>query len=280
MIGPDFDHFCRLVMTRSGLVLGPDKAYLVQSRLEPIARKHGLASATALLAALRRGVSETLITACVDAMATHESLFFRDGSPFQQLADVILPELCQARAPGMPIRIWSAACSSGQEPYSVAMLLNEQAARLGGRRFEIVATDMSAAIVERAKAGRYSDFEVQRGLSPERRDRWMRRSGQSWEVAPALREMVAFQRHNLLDGLPLGGPFDIVFCRNVLIYFDRAGKTRVLLEIRRALAPDGALMLGSAETVIGLTTAFTLRPGSRGIYQPTAGARPPAAMSA
>jgi chemotaxis protein methyltransferase CheR len=274
MIGPDYDHFCRLVLARSGLVLGADKAYLVQSRLEPVARRHGVASATALLATLRAGASDALITACVDAMATHESLFFRDGSPFDQLANVVLPELSRNREPGVPIRIWCAACSSGQEPYSIAMLVSEQAVRFAGRRIGIVGTDMAAAIVDRARAGVFSDFEVRRGLSPERRDRWMRRNGQAWEVVGSLKSMVSFQRHNLLDGPVAGGPFDVVFCRNVLIYFDAAGKTRVLDQIRRAMAPDGALFLGSAETVIGLTTAFSLRPGSRGLYQPTSAIAP------
>ena len=281
MIGLDYDHFCRLAQTRSGLVLDNGKTYLVQSRLEPVARAHGYSGAPALLAALRAGAPESLIGACVDAMATHESLFFRDSSPFDQLADLILPELARARPAGQPLRVWSAACSSGQEPYSIAMLMQEQAAMLAGRRVEILATDMSEAILTKARRGLYSDFEVQRGLSPARRDRWMMRRDGGWEVAPALKAMVSFRRHNLLDGMTGLGPFDIVFCRNVLIYFDQAGKRRVLEQIAGATATDGVLFLGSAETVIGLTDAFALQAGARGVYRRGAASAPaPAALRA
>ncbi len=276
MTGPDFENFCRLVQLRSGLVLGADKAYLVKSRLDPIAIKHGMADASVLMTVLRERPTESLIRICVDAMATHESLFFRDGSPFQQLSDLVLPDLLKARAPDHALRVWSAACSSGQEPYSIAMLLMEQSARLAGRRVQIVATDMAQAIVEKARAGLYSEFEVQRGLTPERRDRWMLRRGGGWEMRPELKAMVTFQKHNLLDGVTGLGTFDIVFCRNVLIYFDQAGKRRVLGQIAQAMAPDAALFLGSAENVLGLSEQLELMRGSRGIYRPIGLAQPAA----
>ena len=270
MIGPDYDHFCSAVTARSGLVLGPDKAYLVQSRLQPIAQEMGLAGVPALLAAFRIG-GTALVGRCVDAMATHESLFFRDGTPFTQL-ETLLPAIAAARPPGAPLRAWCAACSSGQEPYSLAILARELSHLLGGRRLEIVATDMSEGVLAKARAGVYSAFEVQRGLSPERRDRWMRPQGAAFEVAPDIKAAVAFRRHNLLDGMIAGGPFDIVFCRNVLIYFDRDRKAQVLDQIARAMAPDGVVFLGSAETTVGLTQSLEAAPNTRNVYRPRASA--------
>jgi chemotaxis protein methyltransferase CheR len=280
MIGPEYDHFCTLVGVRSGLVLGRDKAYLVSSRLEPIARANGLADVPALLAKLKGGAPETLIASCIDAMATHESLFFRDVTPFEQLERLVLPALADARAAGQPLRILSAACSSGQEAYSIAMLIQENLHRLAGRRVEIVGTDMAEAILTKARAGLYSSFEVQRGLSPERTAKWMTPKGPAFEVSQTLRSMVTFRRHNLLDGMAGMGVFDIIFCRNVLIYFDQAKKSQVLNQLAANLAPDGALFLGSAESVMGLTDALTLQPGSRGLYRRRGEAAPAAVRSA
>ncbi len=268
MTGPDYDHFCTVVHARSGLVLGPDKTYLVQSRLEPIARELGHADVRAFLAALR-AAPESLVRRCVDAMATHESLFFRDVTPFEQLTSVVLPQIVANRPREAPIRIWCAACSSGQEPYSLAILAHELSPLLGGRRVEIVASDMSDAVLAKARAGLYSDFETRRGLTPERRARWFQvREGGAYEVSPELKSRITFRRHNLLDGAAGLGVFDVVFCRNVLIYFDRERKGRVLDQIAAVMAPDGALFLGSAETVIGLSNAFDLVPGTRGVYRP------------
>ena len=268
MTGPDFDHFCRLVLTRSGLVLNDAKAYLVQSRLEPIAKAAGLAGTAELLALLRGAPPPGLEQRCIDAMATHESMFFRDTTPFEQIASVVLPELAKARSPGQPLRIWCAACSSGQEPYSLAIVIQELSGLLGGRRVEIVGTDMSDTILNKARSATYSDFEVRRGLSPERLNRWFQPNGAGWQVASQLKAMVFFQRHNLLDGVTGLGQFDIILCRNVLIYFDPAGKTRVLDHLAKAIRPDGALFLGSAETVIGLTNAFKAPTGRGGFYRP------------
>ena len=282
MTGPDFDHFCSLVKIRSGLTIGPEKTYLVQSRLEPVARTQGFGGVPALLSALRAGAAETLVRRCIEAMATHESLFFRDATPFQELASIVLPDLVRARAAENPLRIWCAACSSGQEPYSIAMLVQEQGHLLAGRRVEIVATDMAEGILDKARAGVFSDFEVRRGLSPERLQRWMTPHGADWAVSPTLKAMVSFRRHNLLDGAAGLGVFDIVFCRNVLIYFDAPRKAQVLEQIAAVTAPDGALFLGSAETIIGLTNAFSLSVGARAVYRPKAakGDRLPLARSA
>lgn len=267
MIGPDFDHFCRLVHEHSGLVLGPEKAYLIRSRLDPVAREAGFTGAPELLAALRKGGSGALIERCVNALATHESSFFRDGAPFEVLTRRVIPDLVAARGPQRSLRIWCGACSSGQEPYSVAIALQEMGGALAGWRTEIVATDFSAPILEKAKAGLYTDFEVRRGLSPERLARWFEPHAGAWRVSPRLQQMVTFQTHNLLHGAGSLGTFDIVFCRNVLIYFDQARKRMVLEELARAMAPDGALFLGSAETILGLTTSLEITPGQRGLYR-------------
>jgi len=273
----DFDHFRQLVRQRSGLALTPDKGYLVLSRLAPIARAEGLADVPALLVRLRAGAPEALLRRCVDAMATHESFFFRDGTPFNLLASRVLPELIAARRASRSLRIWCAACSSGQEPYSVAMLLQEAAGALAGWRTEIVATDMSESILEKARAGLYTDFEVQRGLSEARLARWFNREGTAWRVSPALRQMVSFRTHNLLQGAAGLGTFDVIFCRNVLIYFDVPQKRAIFNDLARAVADGGALFLGSAETVIGITDAFELTPGAPGLYRP---ATAPAARTA
>lgn len=265
MTGPDFDHFCKLMRDRSGLVLSASKAYLVKGRLEPVAREAGLADVETLLAKLRIGATDDLVRKCVDAMATHESSFFRDGAPFEQLGKTILPELIARRRASRKLRIWCAACSSGQEPYSIAMILKENL-QLAGWSLEIVATDMSEAILTKARSGVYSDFEVRRGLAPERLSRWFEPEGGDWRVVPALREIVSFRPHNLLQGVSGLGLFDIVLCRNVLIYFDVARKREVFVHLHRALAEDGILCLGSSETVLGVVETFIPAQGARGLY--------------
>lgn len=277
MTGPDYDHFCRLVRQRSGLVLTPEKAYLVTSRLAPVARTQGLGTVQQLLALLRNGAPEALIQQAVDAMATHESYFFRDAAPFEHLAAEVLPPLIAARQDRRTLRIWCAACSSGQEPYSVAMILMEMRHRLAGWKVEILATDMSEAILSKAATGLYNDFEVRRGLSQERQTRWFTREAEGWRISPKLREMVRFRPHNLLQGTGGLGVFDVIFCRNVLIYFDLETKRRILEQLGRAMANDGSLLLGSAETVLGVSDAVEPVPGLRGLYRPTGG---PVARSA
>lgn len=267
MTETDYDFFCRLVRERSGLVLSPEKAYLVDGRLGPVARREGLDGVAGVLKALRAGGNERLVQVCVDAMATHESYFFRDGAPFEHLEKTILPQLIEARQSVRSLKIWCAACSSGQEPYSIAMLLKEMGHRLAGWRIDIMATDMSEAIMEKARTAIYSDFEVQRGLAPERLNRWFTRQGEGWQVSPELRQMVRFRPHNLLQGTAGLGVFDLILCRNVLIYFDVAGKRRIFSQLGSALAIDGALLLGSAETVIGVTSEFEPIPGARGLFR-------------
>lgn len=266
----DIEAFRRLVLERSGLSLGADKDYLLQSRLTPLMREEGLTTLEALFARLRLDPRGRLAQRAVDAMATHESYFFRDATPFDQLREVLLPALVARRGGAKRLRIWSAACSSGQEPYSLAMLLLEERRLFPDWTVEILATDMSQPILERARRGIYSDFEASRGLSDARRSRWLKRDGGDWSIAPEVRALVEFRPHNLMDGTAGMGRFDLIFCRNVLIYFEQLQKRWALARLSEALEPDGALVLGSAETVVGLDSAFEPMPGLRGAFQPRA----------
>ncbi|NBW09997.1 MAG: protein-glutamate O-methyltransferase CheR [Caulobacteraceae bacterium] len=266
----DIEAFRRLVLERSGLSLGADKDYLLQSRLTPLMREEGLATLEALFVRLRLDPRGRLAQRAVDAMATHESYFFRDATPFDQLRDILLPALVARRTGAKRLRIWSAACSSGQEPYSLAMLLLEERRLTPDWSIEILATDMSQPILDRARRGIYSDFETARGLSEARRSRWLKRDGGDWSIAPEVRALVQFRPHNLMDGVVGMGRFDLIFCRNVLIYFEQLQKRWALARLSEALEPDGALILGSAETVVGLDSAFEPMPGLRGAFQPRA----------
>ena len=262
-----YEGFRKLVLDRSGLVLTPDKDYLLKSRLEPLARKDGFLGLDQLLAKVGAEPTGPLAQRCIDAMATHESFFFRDATPFDQLRDVILPDLIAARAQSRTLRIWSAACSSGQEPYSLAMLLAEQKAALNGWRVEILGTDISSEVLTRARAGLYSQFEVQRGLPIQLLVKYFKKEGDQWRIAPDIRSMVQYREFNLLDSFAGLGKFDVVYCRNVLIYFDQPTKAKVLDRLADAMADDGMLFLGAAETVLGLSTRFRPVKDRRGLYE-------------
>jgi chemotaxis protein methyltransferase CheR len=259
-----FGEVASLLRRRAGIVLTADKGYLLETRLGPVLARFGLASIPALAAKLRALPGEALERAVVEALTTHESSFFRDGKPFDHLA-ASLPRLAAARPAGAPIRIWSAACSSGQEPYSIAMLAADA---LPGRRVEILATDISREVLDRASEGCFSQFEVQRGLPIRLLMRHFRQDGTRWRVKPELRATIRFEERNLLGELASLGRFDAIFCRNVLIYFDAPTKTRVLEALARQLSPDGMLYLGGAETVIGLTDRVQPVTGERGVYAP------------
>jgi chemotaxis protein methyltransferase CheR len=264
----EYDFLRRSLKERSGLVLSADKQYLVESRLLPIARKAGLASLGALVAMLRRGDSEGLMTAVVEAMTTNETFFFRDKVPFENFRTAILPALLAARGALRSIRIWSAAASTGQEPYSLAMTLKELSDSLAGWRIEIVATDLAGGVLQKAQDGIYSQFEVQRGLPIAFLIKYFSKVGDMWQIAPELRAMVKFRQLNLLADFSSLGAFDLIFCRNVLIYFDQDTKTDVLNRLGRLTADDGYLVLGAAETVVGLTECFRTLPELRGVYGP------------
>lgn len=248
----------------SGIVLGPDQAYLLQARLAPLLRRRGLVSLDDFARRLPTREGPTLLREAVEAATTNETSFFRDDLPFRQLAEETLPALSATRMPGVPLRIWSAACSSGQEAYSVAMLAAELHL---GRRVEIRGTDLCAAMVERAREGLYSSFEVRRGLSDAQLSRWFIAEEQNWRVAPQLRACCRFDVANLLGDLSHLGSFDLILLRNVLIYFDPPTKERVLESCVRRLAPGGRIMLGATETLLGLRTRLSPAPGQRGLWQ-------------
>lgn len=266
----DFTAISELLKRRSGLILPPDKAYLLESRLRPVMRKHALPDMAAVAAALNRQHA-TVTADVIDAMTTNETLFFRDVRPFTAFREVVLPALLAARAAQRKFRILCAAASTGQEPYSLAMILAEEAARLHGWTCEIVAFDISPTALERARAGLYTQFEVQRGVPAAQLLRHFRRAGSDWQIAPELRARVRFREFNLLDDLAPFGGCDVVFCRNVLIYFDPATKARTLANIARRLPADGYLFLGASETVMGLSSSFVPAAGCSGVYQPLPG---------
>jgi chemotaxis protein methyltransferase CheR len=269
----DYDFLRKLLKDRSGLVLSADKQYLVESRLTPLARRAGIASLAELVAKLRTP-DERLIVDVVEAMTTNESFFYRDKIPFDHFRHAIMPGLMAARAKERRIRIWCAAASTGQEPYSLAMCLKDMKDKLTGWRVEILGTDLSTEVLEKAKAGVYSQFEVQRGLPIQMLVKNFTQVGDTWQIAPDIRAMVRYRPLNLLADFSSLGRFDIVFCRNVLIYFDQDTKTGVLNRIAKLLEPDGYLVLGAAETVVGLTDAFKPIVDKRGLYAPNKDTRP------
>jgi chemotaxis protein methyltransferase CheR len=273
MTPDEFDYLRRLLKERSGLTLAAEKDYLLESRLTPVARRNGLSGLGALVAQLRQPGSGALAIAVTEAMTTNETFFFRDRIPFDHLRDTILPALIAARAREKRIRIWCTAAAAGQEPYSIAMLLIAMAPQLAGYRVDILATDLSSEVIERAKAGVYSQFEVQRGLPIQLLVKHFTKKGETWEIAPELRAMVQFRTLNLLHDFSPLGQFDVVFCRNVLIYFDQPTKTAVLQRVARQMPDDSYLILGAAETVVGLTDAFKPVPDRRGLYAPNVAAR-------
>ncbi|MEQ8604448.1 MAG: protein-glutamate O-methyltransferase [Marivibrio sp.] len=263
----DFEFLSRLLKERSGLVVTKDKVYLLETRLMPVARRSGLKDLDELIQKLRTGRDDKLLNDVTEAMTTNESLFFRDTRPFDIFRDNVLPGMMKARAGQKKIRIWSAACSSGQEPYSLAILLKENQAKVTGWRFDIVATDLSKEIVAKAKAGLYTQFEVQRGLPIQLLVKYFKQTGDKWQIDAGLRSMVQYGEFNLLTHPRSLGQFDVVFCRNVLIYFDQPTKKKVLEGIADVMAKDGVLYLGGAETVLGVTDRFKPVQGLRGVYQ-------------
>jgi chemotaxis protein methyltransferase CheR len=261
-----FETIASLLKARSGLAIGQDKLYLLDTRLAPILKRYHLPNLNALAERLRGARAETLAQEVVEAMTTNESLFFRDDKPFAHFRTQALPRLHAARPPGAKLRVWSAASSSGQEAYSLAMILTDLRASLGDRQVEIIGTDIARQQLARARDGLYTQFEVQRGLPMQMLVKHFRKEAAGWRVADAIRRMVEFREWNLLADLRPLGRFDIVFCRNVLIYFDQPTKARVLEAMAALLPPDGLLYLGGAETVLGITTRLAPLAGAQGVY--------------
>jgi len=274
----EYEFLRKLLKERSGLDLSADKQYLVESRLIPLARRVGLSGIPELVVKMKGGGSDALTAGVVEAMTTNETFFFRDKIPFDHLRDAVLPALAQARASRRSMRIWCAAGSTGQEPYSIAMCVKNFAA-LAGWRIEILATDLSQSVLEKAKAGIFSQFEVQRGLPIQMLVKHFTQNGELWQLNPDIRSMVQHRQLNLLHDFTHLGTFDVIFCRNVLIYFDPETKTGIFERLSRALEPDGVLALGAAESVVGISDAFKPYPERRGLYLPNAkrGARAGAA---
>jgi chemotaxis protein methyltransferase CheR len=250
----DFAYVAGFVRREASIVLGPGKEYLVEARLAPVARKAGARDVSEFLATVRQRPNTTALQAIVDALTTNETSWFRDREPFSALTESVLPELIAARATTRRLRIWSAACSSGQEPYSLAITLKEFLP--AGWSFEIVASDISSDMIKRAEEGVFSQVEVNRGLPANALLHNFVRDGAHWKVTPALRQAVTFQRLNLAAPLPPIGQFDLVFLRNVLIYFDVETKNDVLSRVAKVMRPDAWLFLGAAETTIGVNDNY------------------------
>jgi chemotaxis protein methyltransferase CheR len=265
----DYQCVREFLRAQIGYELGEGKEYLVENRLAPIAASYDLAQISLLIDLLRRSSNPPLRQAIVEAMAINETFFFRAPRIFDTLSKVILPNLIQARASTRKLRIWCAACATGQEPYSLAMTFADHLPQLASWRIEILATDVSERALEQARQGLYNQFEVQRGLPIQSLLKHFAKEGPSWRISNALRSRVDFRKHNLLDSfLLLAPPFDLIFLRNVLIYFDIAAKSVLFGRLRQAIAPDGYLVLGETESVLGLTDQFILPDVHRDFFRP------------
>lgn len=271
MRSDDFKYISDLLRERSGLMLTEDKVYLLESRLTPLARKNGLDGLEALIQKLRMTRDAGLTNEIVEAMTTNESFFFRDNTPFDIFRDKVLPGMEKARGHTKKLKIWCAAASTGQEPYSLSIILREAWHKWRDWNIDILGTDLSAQVLDKAKAGKYSQFEVQRGLPIQMLIKYFQQEGDIWQLSSDIRSMVRFQQFNLLDSFAAIGTVDVIYCRNVLIYFDQPTKRMVLDRMRKVLAPDGVLFLGAAETVLGITEEFKPVRGQRGLYVPVGG---------
>lgn len=270
MTTPDTLKYLRdLVYRRAAIVVEPDKDYLLESRLVPVAKANALESLDELAKKVRADERQPLAHAVIEAMTTNETSFFRDAHPFEALKTKILPDLVAARASSRVLRIWCAAASTGQEPYSIAMAVREAFPALASWNVQIIATDINATVLARARTGVYRQLEVNRGLPAQLLVKYFDRVGAEWQVKDDIRRMVSFQELNLLDRWPIFSAQDVVFVRNVLIYFDVATKRKILGRVRETLRDDGYLVLGGAETTLNLDDGYApVRIGSTVCYQP------------
>lgn len=252
----DFEWICKLVRDRAGLALSKDKTYLVESRLAPLVRDFGVSSITQLVAQLRTQPFNNSHQQIIEAMVTTETSFFRDDRPFEALKKYILPELVQQRQNCQILNIWSGACSSGQEPYSIAILLREHFPQLLTWKVQLIASDISHQMLDRARQGCYNQQEISRGLSPALREKYFQHSSNKWQIDRQIRQFVEFTQFNLAEQWPSMPQMDIIFLRNVLIYFDVRTKQAILTKARQLLQPNGYLFLGGGETTINLDPAF------------------------
>lgn len=262
----DLDIYRDLLKEKSGLILTQDKAYLVESRLGPIAKKWNFPSLEAMTDSLRAVPDKKLVNDIVEAMTTNETSFFRDLKPFDLFRDTVLPHMLKNRVNQRKIKIWCAAASSGQEPYSLAMLVKEKGSVFAGWDISFKATDISNDILDLARKGVYSQFEVQRGLPITMLMKYFKQNEEKWTISDDIKKMIKYEYFNLLDSFTPLGNFDVIFCRNVLIYFDEPTKRQIFEKMSKILAPDGFLFLGGAETVIGITDVFKPVKDKRGLY--------------
>lgn len=259
MDNTEFKYLAEIIKRKSGISLGEDKAYLIETRLKPIVRKHKLETISDLVKHIRITSNAPIIEEIIDAMTTNESLFFRDTKPFTQLEKIVMPKFA-----GKPIRIWSAAASTGQEAYSTALTFEQKLFK----NYTIIGTDISPTVIKKAQEGRYSQFEVQRGLPIMMLMQNFTQDGEAWVIKDALKERIKFKTFNLLDSYAALGKFDLIFLRNVLIYFDKETKTQILDRMRQIINPEGFLFLGSSETVMNVTDKFKGVPSEVGLFAP------------
>ena len=273
---PDYAFVQTLLRKEIGFDLGNDRHYLVANRLVPVAAMFDCRDVGHLIDRVRRSHDRRLIEAVAEGMTINETSFFRGGQKlFDNLARVVIPALHRARSSHRRLRIWSGACATGQEPYSILITLLEQCPQLAGWDIEIIATDVSARALDQARSGVYNQFEVQRGLPIQLLLKYFTQTDDRWQISDSLRRRVEFRRHNLLHSfLHLAPPLDIVFLRNVLIYFEPSSKTELFQRLRQSMTPDGVLVLGETESTLGLTTDFHLNDACRDFYQPAPNSHP------
>ena len=263
-----------LLAERTGQQLTEGRVWRVGTALSGIFRKRGISNVEQLVCLLDQAEEKALADEVVEALLNNETYFFRDPAYFKVLAELILPTLRRARAGKRKLKIWSAGCSTGQEVLSLAMVFAEQQEQWADWSIEILGTDISGQAIDTARRGRYSQFEIQRGLGVNRMLNFFEETEQGWLSTDRVSRLVRFNRHNVLDQTPSSGPFDLVMCRNVLLYFDAATRERAFRRLHEGLSPDGWLMLGAGETVVGQTRQFQIEPGVGGIYRPVPQAGP------
>ena len=260
----DFEIYRSVLKKKSGIIVTVDKTYLLESRLTPVAKRYDLADLSALAAKIQANPHGPEVIEVIEAMTTNETSFFRDKTPFDNFTNTCLPYLQTARSTKR-LKVWCAAASSGQEPYSLRMLLEDRT-DMAGWNYDITGTDLSKDILAAAESGLYSQFEVQRGLPIQMLMKYFTQIEEKWQISEQIRKAVQYKPLNLLDSFISLGKFDLIFCRNVLIYFDEATKADILQRLAAQLEPDGYLFLGGAETVLGITDAFVPMPNVRGLY--------------
>ncbi len=260
------NYVCDLVRRRSAIELESSKAYLIEARLTPLAKKHGYASAQELVRALQANSKAVLQQQLVEAMTTNETSFYRDSHPFEALRATVIPQFLRSRADRRTLNIWSAACSTGQEAYSIAMLLSENFPELANWKVTILGTDLSDEVLAKAREASFSQIEINRGLPAKLLAKYFQRDGMKWKLDDKLRAVVQFCKLNLIERWPTIPQMDVVFLRNVLIYFSPETKRAILEKVRQVMAPDGLLFLGAAETTMGLTNAFERVTSGTGVF--------------